>query len=560
MILFANNLNAGQFCISVGQICITSTNITYATTGDKTYSYATSMTVTQTCRSDISMCFQMPEMPVHYNFNSSQPGAPNFDFNNLKNLQEYNQKINEISQNFHQNYLNQSQQIQGTLNQKLSDFSSGNIASEIRGTQLADWGLESAPVKELLSETELLALIQKYAPSFRLDSSANVERFNSHIEYLMGQEWSHFNKYTENQKALTSSLIRQSSSLLKDPKVIQPAKTIQMQEIPAGEILTESGLDKVIEKARGGSASFSGKHKNTFAKNYLLNGSNFKSTVQNQAIQDNLNKVYQKLYNASPNTPQQIESQKIGLKAIELSDRFYGQNDYEMGRAFYGVGVIMADITLGLIPVVGVAKDLFESLTGRSILTGESLSNEARLIAGVGVLTLGVFGIVKAGAKFVKVADELGHSLPAVLNKSLSSVVVRTAEEANQNFKRFNYADVYKPGTRVYDFTAHMPIKNKFSRVFVQKPGKSLEDSAIGRFLVETSVIQNKTRQEVAEILALKGIPTHIAEVSIPAGKQLRKGQIANVMLGRDKKINAYQYEVLEMLPSQNFKNIRPLR
>ncbi|MCF8058650.1 MAG: hypothetical protein K9K67_05095 [Bacteriovoracaceae bacterium] len=76
----------------------------------------------------------------------------------------------------------------------------------------------------------------------------------------------------------------------------------------------------------------------------------------------------------------------------------------------------LIDIGLGLTPGVSVAKDVYELITGKSLVTGEELSIVDRTLAGIGILTLGGSNYLKAG---VKTLGKLGPLAKAGLGKAL---------------------------------------------------------------------------------------------------------------------------------------------
>ncbi|MEK2688176.1 hypothetical protein [Bdellovibrio sp. GT3] len=178
------------------------------------------------------------------------------------------------------------------------------------------------------------------------------------------------------------------------------------------------------------------------------------------------------------------------------------------------------DIAVGFSPI-GWPRDIYEALTGKSLLESRPLSNSERTWAVIGALTPAIGSFAIAGARLLQRAEKLGH-LPGTLNKTLHSVKVRTAEEIN---RELGYAqDAFKPGTKVYEFTTSDVIPaGTFSRAF-----NETEKNSMGKWITETREIKGLTAKEIQDKLALPFIPTHTLELNkLPAGTVLYKGRVA---------------------------------
>ena len=74
-------------------------------------------------------------------------------------------------------------------------------------------------------------------------------------------------------------------------------------------------------------------------------------------------------------------AQKNQIQLFQLS--------YEKAQTFLALSNELLDAGIGLIPVVGSAKDMYEAVTGISVITGKTLDSTERTLAMVGVLSLG---------------------------------------------------------------------------------------------------------------------------------------------------------------------------
>lgn len=76
------------------------------------------------------------------------------------------------------------------------------------------------------------------------------------------------------------------------------------------------------------------------------------------------------------------------------------------------MGKTFVDVALGFVPIASAGKDVYELISGKNLVTGESLSSQERVFAAVGVLSLGNFGLIKGAAKItsgvLKVAKNQG--------------------------------------------------------------------------------------------------------------------------------------------------------
>lgn len=121
--------------------------------------------------------------------------------------------------------------------------------------------------------------------------------------------------------------------------------------------------------------------------------------TKNEIHRKDLAALQDKLESTDPRTPQGRTAKYIGQYALSQADGASLRGDLSAYRIWYELGVTMSDIALGMVPVVGTAKDLWEAITGQSILTGERLTDQERFVAGVSAVSLGVAGFVARAIK-----------------------------------------------------------------------------------------------------------------------------------------------------------------
>jgi hypothetical protein len=117
-----------------------------------------------------------------------------------------------------------------------------------------------------------------------------------------------------------------------------------------------------------------------------------------------------------------------GRVALEISAQSLQQGDVATSNFALKVGTVFLDTAISVTPVLGWAKDGWEAVTGRNLLTGEKLSGFERTMAVVGVLTAGIgsklaiagkaavlVGVLRAGktaeeaTELAKVASKAEH-------------------------------------------------------------------------------------------------------------------------------------------------------
>ncbi len=109
--------------------------------------------------------------------------------------------------------------------------------------------------------------------------------------------------------------------------------------------------------------------------------------------------LYDKLYQANPYHEQGITARDIGLSAVETADAEFAQGNKESAELTYQIGGKMSDIAFGVLPNVGLAKDVYEAFVGRHLLTGRSLSAFERSLSVAGIVLSEVTaGALSAGA------------------------------------------------------------------------------------------------------------------------------------------------------------------
>jgi RHS repeat-associated protein len=157
--------------------------------------------------------------------------------------------------------------------------------------------------------------------------------------------------------------------------------------------------------------------------------------------------------------------------------------------------------------------------------------------------------IVNASRKAQKVHDKQTKSAGKGNNSKGEKRVVRSAEEVNEAFKKDDLSSPYKPGTKIREYTTEK--EEAFVRVHGGKSSKE------GRWIMKKEAIQDLSPEQIKNKYSLPNKPTSISDVEVPLGSRIRTGKVNSNFGGGS---GAKQYELLDKIPDENFKNSRPLK
>jgi hypothetical protein len=133
-------------------------------------------------------------------------------------------------------------------------------------------------------------------------------------------------------------------------------------------------------------------------------GKSFNELLGESTLQEKINNVTEKLRTTNTYTERASTAKKIGQEAAGLANQELAKNREDLARFNYHVAVAMLDIALDLTPGIGFGKAVYESVTGKSLLTGAPLTTGERVLSFIAAGTLGL-----AGAKgAIKSLEKLG--------------------------------------------------------------------------------------------------------------------------------------------------------
>ncbi len=121
--------------------------------------------------------------------------------------------------------------------------------------------------------------------------------------------------------------------------------------------------------------------------------------------------LYKNLYYVKAENPQAVQAKTLGLEFTVLADNEFSKGREDSAEYAHEVALSLLDIALGVIPVISVGKDAYEFFLGKNLLTGETLSKPNRMLAGIGLLTLGTSNIMKGAAKFIPLLGDYAKAI-----------------------------------------------------------------------------------------------------------------------------------------------------
>jgi hypothetical protein len=239
------------------------------------------------------------------------------------------------------------------------------------------------------------------------------------------------------------------------------------------------------------------------------------------------------LSESKPQSTTSRTARELGLDAVSLGNNAVQADDLATASATTEIAQAMLDIALGATPGVGFAKDVYEAITGKDLLRGEELSATERLLAAIGVLSL---GISEEATGFQRAFQRISHGNNGeILDKQLSKVRSFKAETVNKLLeKKYGLKESpYRPGTRVYRYET---IEDEwFVRVY--KTNKE------GAWVMRSNTIEGMSGNEIAKKFSLPEVPTHVTDVFVPKGTVIERGA-ANKAIFEGNSMVTYQYRI----------------
>ena len=156
-----------------------------------------------------------------------------------------------------------------------------------------------------------------------------------------------------------------------------------------------------------------------------------------------------------------------------------------------------------------------------------------------------------AGTPFVGGTPTIAVGTGAATGATSAAFAGISASVANQPFVARGWNPPYAAGTRVHSFATAKETG------FVRVHGF---DNQQGAFMVRAKEIAGMSPADLQKHLGLPKVPTHISDVTVPAGTTMQIGRVAAQPEFGVFVDGGIQYELLQQIPGSAFTNMRPLR
>lgn len=344
------------------------------------------------------------------------------------------------------------------------------------------------------------------------DSLRSLGRNSSRVEQLVQQEIDLLNELSKNlppEQALTEYFqyvakgqreIIQELERIGYENLINFTRPVEFDESHLGDHLLNSEDQLLLKNARLSECINS--HELCRSRTELASevvapilgsdGVELEASIAHRGLRETLN-VRNKLQSSSIT---HVEARNISQKVLTSASQSFATLDNETGTSLLEAGQMIADIALGITPGVSVAKDIYELVSGKNLVTGETLSQTDLVIAGVGVLTLGLANPIKNGVKFLK-GLELGAETATVISKTLNSARKLGFDKSSQigefinssagktwaKIKTTGQASVNK-GYKIFNkdvpISNDMPLNGVYARIVDKKYADKIRSGELG--------------------------------------------------------------------------------
>ncbi|WP_299410957.1 pre-toxin TG domain-containing protein [uncultured Roseobacter sp.] len=268
--------------------------------------------------------------------------------------------------------------------------------------------------------------------------------------------------------------------------------------------------------------------------------------------------VFQSVTGGRATSPQSARSKLIALFTLEAADRYFAAGRYSDSEQAIAIAENLAEIGLGLTPIVGLLKDCYEAIFGVSVVTGELLDADARFLAIIGISTLGygdelakgIRGIVRLirDTERVHPVSEATLGYIRLMDYDVSGFSRVSADTVNEEFKKLFRARIgreaenpWQSGTDVFEF--ELTNKRTFWRLHVDRD-KPISDSPF----VTDVIPQPLTPSEAKDVFALPRSPDEyrwLSTIHADVGQKVRIGVAGSNKFGEG---GAIQIEMLQPL------------
>jgi len=176
-----------------------------------------------------------------------------------------------------------------------------------------------------------------------------------------------------------------------------------------------------------------------FQETQPSNINSYEKTIYSTAIA-----VYKtRISKIPPNTKERDTAKNVVIASVDMADSYLISD--ELNEAYFSMKMAktLGDFLIGIDPITGTARDLYEALTGVNLVTNVNLTPAERGFATLGSLTLGAGS--KMG-KFSKVFIRLRQALEPKLKTLVSWAKITTGKIKKTDFVSFTRGPVRNVG------------------------------------------------------------------------------------------------------------------
>lgn len=173
---------------------------------------------------------------------------------------------------------------------------------------------------------------------------------------------------------------------------------------------------------------------------------------EDQEFAERANLIRAQLLTARLDSPLKRNFYEISKTSLIHADRTSFVGDKEGADFLLDIAQKSADVLVGLDPFTGFARNIYETFTGKNLITGLELTEAERVLAAIGVIT---GGAVAAAAK--------AYRLLAPIAKKIAPRAIRTFQAVRQFLSRTgNGFELVGGGTEVRKIHLRSPANSKW--------------------------------------------------------------------------------------------------
>jgi len=272
-------------------------------------------------------------------------------------------------------------------------------------------------------------------------------------------------------------------------------------------------------------------------------------------------------------TPQQADAKKAGYGVLAEVDKAYVTQDNGLGNSLLRVAKVLVDIATDVIPLTSIPKDFYRAFVGKDPMTGESLANWERSLAGgffiAGMATMGGSNLGKSwikalakgakltpeaavnGVRAAKALEKAPRSVVALIKDSLDNLRLLNPVKENALLREQRGYTQAAWSERKIIFRGNTKAPTTLVRFY--NPGSS---KRVGSWVTSLEQVKGKSPEEIKLLLGLPEAPTHFTIAELPKGTDVSIGFVSPNKWGGDPK--ALQYFVID--PKNSFfGNVRSI-